>query len=323
MPVLDRFASHLRKTRAERAKERRETWLAWVSRRDRKASVIFDTRDRVRGVAGATLTWHVRRYQVLPRRRVDADRWRMRGHPHYTPTSPPPICTNPRADLRSSTTPADILVSGSSTLDFLPLSAETGEIEAALSPSRSHPNVCQAPTALPPCPAPARRRSFYRLHQHHQPATNKFASRIGRHSVTTMQPIFHRNYHRPPPGSLHTRRDARNEAGARGSPASCSLFRSLSLFLSLSVCLSVSRSLFFLDVYIRHDAARRCGGLDTDHLHTRPSRTVSVLAVSFSFSFPFFSVSFFFFALATLEFTDLHRDTRTRTSFPFGFRFTG
>lgn len=74
--------------------------LAWVSRRDsptgrwagaeegrgrgrgRKASGIFDTggMDRARPVrsdAGATLTWHVGRYQVLPRHRVDAERRRM------------------------------------------------------------------------------------------------------------------------------------------------------------------------------------------------------------------------------------------------------
>lgn len=54
-----------------------------------------------------------------------------------------------------------------------------------------------------------------------------------------------------PLGSLHTRRDARNEAGARGSPASCSLFRSFSVSVSISVSLSLS----FLYVYIRHGAA--------------------------------------------------------------------
>lgn len=48
----------------------------------RKASGIFDTggMDRarlVRSDAGATLTWHVGRYQVLPRHRVDAERRRM------------------------------------------------------------------------------------------------------------------------------------------------------------------------------------------------------------------------------------------------------
>lgn len=105
-----------------------------------------------------------------------------------------------------------------------------------------------------------------RLHQHQHPTTNKFASRIGRHSVTTMQPIFHRNYHRGLPlGSLHTGRDAKNEAGARGDPASCSLFR----FLSLSVFIALSLSLFLslLDVYIRH------GSLESRHLHTRPSWT--------------------------------------------------
>lgn len=50
--------------------------------------MIFDTRDRVSGVAGATLTWHVGRYQVLPRRRVDADPRRMRGLPTTPSLSP-------------------------------------------------------------------------------------------------------------------------------------------------------------------------------------------------------------------------------------------
>lgn len=79
-----------REGEARTAKHRWKTRLAWVSRRDRKASVIFDTRDRVSGVAGATLTWHVGRYQVLPRRRVDADPRRMRGLPTTPRRSPPP-----------------------------------------------------------------------------------------------------------------------------------------------------------------------------------------------------------------------------------------
>ena len=199
MPVLDWFASNLRKTRAERARERRKTWLAWVSRRDRKASVIFDTRDRVRGVAGATLTWHVRRYQVLPRRRVDADRWRMPGHPHSALVSPttPTVLTLARTFARPPPLRPTFSFLALPPSTFSPFSAEQGRWRAALSPSRSHPNVCQAPSH-PPSPL-STNRSFHRLHQHRQPATNKFASRIGRHSVTTMQPIFHRNYHRPPP----------------------------------------------------------------------------------------------------------------------------
>lgn len=134
--------------------------------------MIFDTRDRVSGVAGATLTWHVGRYQVLPRRRVDADPRRMRGLPTTPRRSPPPA--------RRTFAPHH-----SSLLDLPPplgpffagQGRDTEELCPSLDISRPE-RVCRPPSPLHP--------PSQRLHQHHQPATNKFASRIGRHSVTAV-----------------------------------------------------------------------------------------------------------------------------------------
>lgn len=54
---------------------------------------------------------------------------------------------------------------------------DTEELCPSLDISRPE-RVCRPPSPLHP--------PSQRLHQHHQPATNKFASRIGRHSVTAV-----------------------------------------------------------------------------------------------------------------------------------------
>ena len=106
-----------------------------------------------------------------------------------------------------------------------------------------------------------------------------------------------------PLGSLHTRRDARNEAGARGSPASCSLFRSFSVSVSISVSLSL-----YLSSMSTFDTARRP--------RHRPLAHAS-LADGFGARFLFF---FLFFCSGSLTSTVTHG--RFRTSFRFG-GFTG
>lgn len=81
------------------------------------------------------------------------------------------------------------------------------------------PNVCRSPPpSLFPEAAPTPSTCYQQVR----------VAYSGRHSVHGQSSIGI-TIVRLPLGSLHTRRDARNEAGARGSPASCSLFRSLSM----------------------------------------------------------------------------------------------
>jgi len=170
--------------------------LAWVSRRDidagrerkrgRKASGIFDTggMDRARPVrsdAGATLTWHVGCYQVLPRHRVDAERRRM-------------------CDSRFPLTLALLSPFVSSFVSLLMLRALLSLFSLCschatlVSPrfcTRGDTSLC---SITPMCatlvlllPSPS----------HYHGCRRQQVDDVYRLGIATMQPIFYRNYHLP------------------------------------------------------------------------------------------------------------------------------
>lgn len=118
-----------------------------------------------------------------------------------------------------------------------------------------------------------------------------------------MQPIFHRNYHRPPPWEF-THSSWREERGR--CPWQPGQLFSLPLFLCLCLYLCLSLSLSFLYVYIRHGAAA-----STPTTCTRIPRGRFRCTVSFFLSL---------FCSGSLTSTVTHG--RFRTSFRFG-GFTG
>lgn len=135
--------------------------------------MIFDTRDRVSGVAGATLTWGT---WGATRCCLDVGSMPIRG----ACAASPPLLAAPH-HRRGGPSPPTTRLSATCPPPLGPFFAGQGRDTEELCPSLdiSRPErVCRPPSPLHP--------PSQRLHQHHQPATNKFASRIGRHSVTAV-----------------------------------------------------------------------------------------------------------------------------------------
>lgn len=171
--------------------------LAWVSRRDtptergrrrgRKASGIcgiFDTggMDRARPVrsdAGATLTWHVGRYQVLPRHRVDAERRRMcDSRSPLTLAYPFRLTTRLPLVLRVLLSPYRFPPYARATLVSLRFCTRGDTPLCSIAPT------CATLTLPPPSP-------------HYHRCRRQQVDDVYRLGIATMQPIFHRNYHSP------------------------------------------------------------------------------------------------------------------------------
>lgn len=152
----------------------------------------------VRGDAGATLTWHVGRYQVLPRHRVDAERRRMCDSRCLPP---PSLALPPSADpFRLSSR--------------LPLRAPRAAITLSLfslCSRRVNPRLSFvfARGEIHPCVVSPRRAPPLHYHRHPPPPSPHYhhcwrqqVDDVYRLGIATMQPIFRRNYHPYPLSSI-------------------------------------------------------------------------------------------------------------------------